>query len=141
MKRLFIPAAIIEDMLSHARVVYPEEACGLLAGSNNKVQRIFRISNAEHSAYTYRMDEKEQFHAFKEIKSEGLSLLAIYHSHPQSPAYPSGTDISRAFFPNTSEPNYPDAAYIIIGPLDNKPKINAFHIEKDKITNVEISVI
>ncbi|NIN95959.1 MAG: hypothetical protein GTO49_13495, partial [Anaerolineae bacterium] len=48
----------------------------------------YQMTNADHSPVTYRLDPEEQYRAFTEIEEEGWELLAIYHSHSHSPAYP-----------------------------------------------------
>jgi proteasome lid subunit RPN8/RPN11 len=79
------------------------------------------MTNIEHSPVTYRLDPEEQYRAFKEIEERGWELLAIYHSHIASPAYPSARDLELAF--------YPDSLYLIISLMDMaRPVIRAFKI-------------
>ena len=84
----------------------PAEACGLIAGKDGVAVRSYRIPNADPSIYRYNMEPKAQLRAMDEIDSAGWDLLAIYHSHTHTPAYPSPTDISLAF--------YPDSLYLIV---------------------------
>jgi len=44
--------------------------------------------------------------AMTNMRDNRLELLAIYHSHPRTEAYPSATDIRLAY--------YPDSSYLII---------------------------
>ena len=129
-----IPQTIIDEMLAHAREGYPNEVCGLIAGKNGLVSRIFRTTNIDESSISYMMEPAEQFRAFKEIRAEGLELLAIYHSHPTSPAYPSQTDVRLAY--------YPEAAYLIAS-LQNvgAPVIKGFRILDGKITEEMLEFI
>ena len=63
----------------------------------------------------------------------GLDMLAIYHSHPHSPARPSGIDTKLAF--------YPDAIYIIISLMDaEKPVMKGFFIKEEKVEEAVIKV-
>lgn len=79
------------------------------------------------------MDPKEQFSAMKEMRREGLDMVAIYHSHPGSPAYPSAKDVSLAF--------YPDSLYIIAGLSDkDRPEVRAFEIVEGKVSEAQIEV-
>ena len=129
-----IPQTIIDEMLAHAREGYPNEVCGLIAGKNGLVSRIFRTTNIDESSISYMMEPAEQFRAFKEMRVEGLELLAIYHSHPTSPAYPSQTDVRLAY--------YPEAAYLIAS-LQNvgAPVIKGFRILDGKITEEMLEFI
>jgi proteasome lid subunit RPN8/RPN11 len=107
---LELPVAVLEAVVEHARLEFPHECCGLLAGRGTRVERLYRGSNIDRSPYTYRLDPQEQLRFFKAIDAEGLELLGIYHSHTQSAAYPSKTDVARAF--------YPDAVYVIVSLRD-----------------------
>jgi proteasome lid subunit RPN8/RPN11 len=118
---LYLTNEQAEEMIRHAQREYPNEACGLLAGRDGRVEKVYWMTNADHSAVTYRLDPEEQFGVFTEIEAEGWELLAIYHSHSHSPAYPSATDLELAF--------YPSSLYLIIS-LANRtqPIIRAFRI-------------
>jgi [CysO sulfur-carrier protein]-S-L-cysteine hydrolase len=121
-----IPKNVFHEMLEHARREHPNECCGLLAGKDGAVGKHYRMTNTHRSPVSYFMEPKEQFSAFKTMREEGLSLLAIYHSHPHTQAYPSPTDVRLAF--------YPDAAYLIISLERAEPVANAFRIQDGKIT-------
>ncbi|HUK56732.1 MAG TPA: M67 family metallopeptidase [Nitrospiria bacterium] len=130
---LNIPKAIYDQMLVQARAEAPNECCGLLAGRDGTVDRIFPMTNIERSPVRYLIDPKEQFAAFKDMRAKETELLAIYHSHPQTEAYPSATDVRLAY--------YPDAVYIVISLRDRgRPVVNAYRIVDDTITPEEWKV-
>ena len=113
---------------------FPNEACGILAGRNGKVEKVYEMTNADKSAATFFMDAKEQFKVAKEIRNSGLEMAGIYHSHAASGAYPSSHDVEMAF--------YPEASYVIISLIDkNKPDIKSFKINEGRITEEEIKVV
>ncbi len=113
-------------LIKHAVEESPNECCGLLAGRNGRVERIYRGTNVDHSPYTYLMDPKEQLAAFKDMDAAGLDLLGIYHSHTHTPAYPSKTDVAKAF--------YPDALYVIVSLAKHEaPEIRAFRLSNGRI--------
>ena len=118
---------------AHALEEAPAEACGILAGGNGKTEKVYLMVNADSSPETFFMDPREQLKVMKEIRNSGMELAAIYHSHPESEAYPSPHDVELAF--------YPDASYIIIS-LKNKknPCIRSFRIVEGKITEQEVRV-
>jgi proteasome lid subunit RPN8/RPN11 len=131
---LRIPRDFADTIISQARAEYPNEACGLLAGADDSASRIFPMTNAERSPVIYRMEPKEQLKAFNEIEDEGLHLVGIYHSHTRSPAYPSATDVSLAY--------YPEAVYLIVSLADrDEPDMRGFRIEDGKITEVALEMV
>ena len=69
---------------------------------------------------------------FREIPERDEEMLAIYHSHTASPAYPSQTDINLA--------TYPDAIYLILSLADGEAPLRGFRIEGEKVTEVDLSV-
>jgi proteasome lid subunit RPN8/RPN11 len=122
-----------EEMIRHAREEYPNEACGLLAGKDGRVEKIYRMTNAEHSPVTYRLDPEEQYRAMMDMEERGWDIVAIYHSHVASPAYPSATDVRMAY--------YPDSFYVIISLADRgRPEIRAFRIVDERVEEAELVV-
>lgn len=120
-------------LVAHAREEFPNECCGLLAGREGRVERIFRGTNLDRSPFTYVMDPKEQLAAFKEMEATGHELLGIYHSHTHTAAYPSKTDVAKAY--------YPDAVYVIVSLMDGgQPSIKGYRITDGKISDAEVVV-
>lgn len=109
---LRLPRRIVNELLDHARVLPGQEVCGLISARGGGASRSIRVANtAPHPSSRYRMDPRAQIAALREMRESGEDLLAIYHSHPASPAAPSTVDIAEA--------GYPDAVYLIIS-LDTK---------------------
>ena len=117
-------------MLSHCREGYPNESCGILAGKDGAVEEIYRLTNLEASPVSCMMDPAEQFKAMKAMRARGLSMVAIFHSHPSSPAYPSAKDVGLAF--------YDDAVYIIVSLADGEEVVRGFSIREGNVSEVEI---
>ncbi|MFN3395975.1 MAG: M67 family metallopeptidase [Thermodesulfovibrionales bacterium] len=129
-EKLIIPSTIYEEMISHCRDGYPNEACGILSGKDGVVKNIYRMKNIENSPVSYMMDPSEQFKVMKDMRSEGLSMLAIFHSHPCAAAYPSAKDVSLAF--------YDDVVYIIVSLVENAPVVKGYSIKGGRVEEVEI---
>lgn len=129
---LRLPERFSEQIVEQARAEYPNEACGLLAGRDGEATRIYPMANAERSPVIYRMEPKEQLKVFNEIENEGLELVAIYHSHTRSPAYPSNTDVDLAY--------YPEAVYLIVSLATDGPELRGFRIDEGRITEVDLEV-
>lgn len=128
---LRLSAAQLDILIDHARACRPEEACGILAGRNDgTVLKVFPMDNTEHSQTLYMMDSREQFRVFDEMEREGLELVAIFHSHPHSQAYPSAHDCELAF--------YPDSLYLIISLMDEQPASRVFKIVDGTVKEAEL---
>jgi proteasome lid subunit RPN8/RPN11 len=124
----------LSDIISYARDEAPREACGILAGRNGRVLRIYRTRNADRSPTSYRLDPDQQFRVFKDIEDRGLELIGIYHSHPSSPAVPSDRDVEQAY--------YPEVSYVLISLADPaEAQIRAFRITAEGVTEEDLAVI
>ncbi|MGE5892547.1 MAG: M67 family metallopeptidase [bacterium] len=125
-----LPRHILKTIATHAKEGHPNEVCGILAGKDFASCRILRATNTEQSPVSYFMDPKEQLRFHKEMREQGEKMLAIYHSHPGSEAFPSQKDVDLAF--------YPDTLSIIISLLQDPPVIRAFSINEGKIEELFI---
>jgi len=138
---LHITNTLLNEIIEHSRAALPNEACGLLIGRAGRVERVRPVLNSEPSPVSYVFDSMDHLAAMKEIKSDGMELMGIFHSHPDSPPVPSITDIQRAFFPGTREPNYPEAVYLIVGMSEPAPVVKAFAIQGEHVDKVEIRIV
>ena len=111
-ERLILTPEQVAEIVAHARAEYPHEACGLLGGRDGRVEKVYPLPNAEHSPVRYLADPEAQYQAMMEIEERGWEIVAIYHSHPDSPAYPSATDLEMAY--------YPDSICLIISLIDQE---------------------
>ena len=121
------------EMVEHSRLENPNECCGILAGTEGKVTKLYRIQNSTPSPYRYVMDPNEQLKAMKDADERSLDLMAFYHSHTHSPAYPSDTDIRMA-----TESGWVDFCYVLVSLEDSsKPDVRFFDISADGNVNEE----
>jgi len=128
-----IPADIREAMVRHSFDCLPNEACGLLAGRDGRVEHFYPMRNADQSPSTYRLDPTEQLRVFNEIEEAGLDLGGIFHSHTRSEAYPSPTDLHQAF--------YPEARYVLVSLADrDHPAVRAYSIVDGAVSEEEVSI-
>jgi proteasome lid subunit RPN8/RPN11 len=117
---------------AHARGQAPQEACGLLAGAGGRVRRTYRLLNASATPLSnYLADPEQQLRAFQDAERQGLDLLASYHSHPGSAAYPSETDIAMAY--------YPRARHVIISLAGGRRQVRCFTIVSGQVTEEPIT--
>jgi [CysO sulfur-carrier protein]-S-L-cysteine hydrolase len=127
-----IAPGLVRELVDHAIADLPNECCGMIAGSDGEATRVLRAANTEGSPFMYVMDPREQLRIMDEIEASGEDLLAIYHSHTRSAAYPSRTDVDLAFFPET--------LYLIVSVADrDAPEIRAFRIRRGAPDGEQIS--
>ncbi len=134
MLKLEIPSYIFDQMLEQAKAQAPIEACGILAGSDSKVEKLYKMTNIDNSSSHFMMEPKEQFAVVKDIRSAGLELLVIYHSHPETPARLSAEDIRLALTPNV--------IYVIVS-LQNAYTVGlkGFCIENGNVIEVPLKIM
>ncbi len=86
----------IETLKRHAENCSPNESCALLFGKilDGKyiVKEAFLTKNVENSPYSFTISPEELIKAYQEAEKKSLDVIAIFHSHPDSVAYPSSTD-------------------------------------------------
>ena len=130
-----IPQAMVDEMVAHARADLPNECCGLIGGADGEAKTLYRARNAFASPFSYRVDPGDQYRIIeKEMRERGEELLAIYHSHTKSPAYPSQTDLNEAA-------SWPEQVYLIVSLADREaPDVRAFWLKDDVIADAELVV-
>ena len=127
---MVIPAAVRDEIVAHARAGMPNEACGILAGVDGRVERFFPAESDEPSPYYYRIESRDQIRIMNEIDDAGLDLIGIYHSHTSSPAFPSRTDAEQAF--------WPDAVYVIVSLASPDADVRGYRIRDMEVTEEEL---
>ena len=133
LERVIITAGVIQAMEAHALEVRPDECCGLLAGDGRLISSVYRLRNTADSPRSrYFAAPEDLLAAMRTMRQRGQAMMGIYHSHPQSSAYPSKSDVELAF--------YSDAVYFIVS-LAAGIEIRAFRIDNQEITSVEIVIV
>ena len=91
--------AISKDLLNqiheHGEQAYPEEGAGFLIGNPGKVESILPLQNArEQEARHNRFLITPEAYLNAELTADnlGLSLIGVFHSHPDCPNIPSEYD-------------------------------------------------
>ncbi|RME08907.1 MAG: M67 family peptidase [Anaerolineae bacterium] len=94
-----IPAALLQQINAHCEAAYPEEGAGFLLGrlqgDERVVTDILGLPNAredEARRNRYLLSARDVAQAEDEADRRGLSLLGVFHSHPDCPNTPSEFD-------------------------------------------------
>ena len=106
----------------------------MIAARDGEAVAVHRARNVAASPLRYEMDPKAQYEAWKSIEDGGRELLAIYHSHTKSAAYPSQTDVNQAVA-------WPDQVYLIVSLADeDSPDVKGYFLKDLRIADAEISI-
>jgi [CysO sulfur-carrier protein]-S-L-cysteine hydrolase len=126
---------IFQHIIRHAREDAPRECCGLLAGRNDLISRVFpSVNAAEKPETSYEIAPREIFQHMRAMHATRLELLGIYHSHPKGKNEPSLRDVELAY--------YPETPYLIVSPLaDEQRTVRAFVIQDGSVRELEIQIV
>lgn len=125
-----MPADLINKIVAHAREVAPEECCGVVTGTDGEAIAVERAENEFAHRMRYRISADEMFRIYKLADARGEEMLAFYHSHPRSEAYPSQTDINEAS-------GLPESLHLICSLSDPEaPVVRAFSIRGGDVEEV-----
>jgi proteasome lid subunit RPN8/RPN11 len=167
---LKIPQPILDDIVAHAHELAPYECCGLLAGNDGVVSRVYRIKNVvalegasglasfdaaktahlerlspqERAEIAFVMDAQDLALAQKDMRKNGLQLQVVYHSHPRDPARPSLTDIKIATDYESYWPkiNLPVPAYLLISLMNpTQPDVRTYWIKNGVVSAAEVVMV
>lgn len=131
--RLWLTPAQADMIGRHALSERAEEVCGVIAGMGEQARQIIPIPNAaDDRAHHFQFDERAYVEAMFAIERAGLSLIGIYHSHPNGDPIPSQTDIRQAY--------YPDTAYLIVGLRYGEARLAGWNIRPGEVNPVEIYI-
>jgi proteasome lid subunit RPN8/RPN11 len=137
---MIIAAALLQDVLAHAREEYDAECCGMIAyaaadegGDGARAVRVHRARNVFASRKRFEIEGKELLRTIDEFEQEGWDLGAIYHSHTHTAPHPSQTDINFAA-------NWPGLEWVIVGLAGEEPEVRCFMIEEARVREVGLEV-
>jgi proteasome lid subunit RPN8/RPN11 len=124
---------ILAELIAHARDEAPNECCGMIAARDGRFTTHFRARNEFESPMRFQIDSRDQIRISNEIESRGDEIGAIYHSHPNSEAKPSQTDVNLARW-------WPGVLWVICSLAGDEPVVRAFRIDGTEVEEVELVV-
>jgi len=77
----------------HSENQKPNEACAILFGKEDRVMDLFLTENIEESPVNFTISNDQLIEGYKIAEEKNLQVVGIFHSHPNSDAFPSNTDI------------------------------------------------
>ena len=124
---------VVSAIIRHAQKNTTIEACGYLAGHDDVITTHYEMTNVDHSAEHFSLDPKEQFTVLRNAREKGLTIYAVYHSHPHTPARPSAEDKKLA--------SDPHMCYAIVSLAYNSTDVKFFKIKDSEIEYEDVEVI
>lgn len=103
---LELGASVLQRIRSEAEARYPEEACGLLLGreQGQVLEALAMANQAEDRRRAYLIDPEQHLRTELRARERGLTVIGVWHSHPDGRPVPSVTDTESA---------WPDWHYVI----------------------------
>lgn len=134
---LTISRAFADAILQQSRDEYPDEACGVILGpaGSGLAQRLKPMLNAAHSPTFYEFDPRDLLALYQEIDGADEEIVVIYHSHTDTEAYPSRTDIAYA--------GEPGAHYVLVSTrkeIAPEVEFRSFRIVDEAVKEEEVSI-
>ena len=82
-----------EVLAQHAEEHKPNESCAILFGNDGSaVLEVFLTENIAESPTNFTISDEQLMQVYDMEKEKGLNVIGIFHSHPNTDAYPSETD-------------------------------------------------
>jgi proteasome lid subunit RPN8/RPN11 len=134
---LTISRAFVDAIIEQSRAEYPDECCGVIIGPVGKDNpiRLKPMINAAHSPTFYEFDPKDLLALYREVDDNDEEIVVIYHSHTETEAFPSRTDIAYA--------GEPGAHYVLVSSRKEiAPAIEfrSYRIIDGVVTEEEVSI-
>lgn len=129
-----ISRELTTQLLHLAQISPTEEICGLIGGNDGKARHCYPVKNIDSQPQRkFSMDPEQQISAMTKMRKRNEHLFAIYHSHPDSPAVPSQTDIELAA--------YPEALYLIISlNIKGVLELRGFKLNQGVVTEIPLAL-
>jgi proteasome lid subunit RPN8/RPN11 len=133
---LRLTRAQYDTVIAHCYDGYPDEACGLLAGPlvdgepTGDVSAVYPCENAAHSARVYRVGGRDLMRATFDANARDEEIVAVWHSHTHTDAYPSDTDVRQA-----AEPGW---LYVLVSLKHGDPVLRSYRIRDGRITETQV---
>jgi proteasome lid subunit RPN8/RPN11 len=135
---LEISRRLVDAILEQSRVEYPDECCGVILGpvGSDKALRLKPMINAAHSPTFYEFDPKDLLALYREVDDNDEEIVVIYHSHTETEAYPSRTDIAYA--------GEPGAHYVLVSTrkeIATTPEFRSYRIIDGIVAEEPVTIL
>ena len=92
MQKIILSDSDKKILTQHAENEKPNESCAILFGKENIISEVFLTKNIEESPVNFTISNEQLIEGYKIAEEKKVDVIGIFHSHPNSEAYPSNTD-------------------------------------------------
>ncbi len=92
MQKIILSQSDKKILTEHAEKEKPNESCAILFGRNEQVSEVFLAENIEESPVNFTISNEQLIEGYNLAEEKQVDVIGIFHSHPNSEAYPSNTD-------------------------------------------------
>ena len=124
------------EMVGHAYDGLPDEACGLLGGTGDRIDVFVPCRNEDASSRTFTIGKDGWDAADEVLGPRGLEVVGVMHSHTHTEAYPSPTDVDKA-----GNPLLAHWHWIIVSLRDDAPVLRSYRIVDGVIAEEPVALV
>ena len=136
---LELPRPLHAEMIGHAVLGLPNEACGLFAGAfgGDRAERFYPMRNAAESSRIYELDGQEMMTVERDADDSGLAIIGVMHSHTHTTNYPSPTDVADAarFDP------FGAWRFVIVSLKHPDPSLRSYRILDGEVSEERVAIV
>jgi proteasome lid subunit RPN8/RPN11 len=125
-------------MFAHAIAEQPNEACGMFSthAGVELIDYFHPMRNTKVSPTVFALDGQQMLDLERDIDGAGRILVGVMHSHTETTAYPSPTDVSDSavFDP------FGSFRHVIVSLRQAEPVLRCFTIDGEAIVELQVEV-
>lgn len=125
-----IAPELLDELVEHARSELPNESCGIVGVVDGQAVAFYPARNRFESPLRFEIHPDDLLRISQETDSAGQEM-AVFHSHPNSEASPSQTDINLAGW-------WPGLIWVICSLAEDDPVVRAFDIQGTSVSEIEL---
>ena len=92
MQKIILSQSDKKILTEHAENEETNESCAILFGKDSLVSEVFLTKNIEESPVNFSISNEQLIEGYKIAEEKRVEVIGVFHSHPNSDAYPSNTD-------------------------------------------------
>jgi [CysO sulfur-carrier protein]-S-L-cysteine hydrolase len=127
---MLIAPELLDELVAHARSELPNESCGIVGVIDGTAVDFYPARNRFESPMRFEIHPDDLYRISQLTDSRGQEM-AVFHSHPNSEASPSQTDINLASW-------WPGLPWIICSLAADEAVVRGFEIQGTAASEIEL---